>query len=307
VHALRSGRVRVEQEAAQIQELAANPRPFRALYEHWERHQWSPFAIDFSGDAATFDGLDDSTRAGLMLVFTHRFHAEFNVAALLAPFLLAAPDYDVQLLLATQVADEHRHIESVLRVYSRVFGVTGGIEAVKELADAQLDPVAAALYAALDDVVQALEGSRDEDSFLKAVVAYHLIAEGSIGRANQTFVASQFDRVGSFPGLREAQRLAVRDEVRHIGIGVSYARRRLSRDGAHARALVEEITEGFQALGDSLLEHATPSLVDRFADAYGAAPATLWAEVQRQLVLRLRSIGLDHAGSESNASLRAYG
>ena len=48
----------------------------------------------------------------------HRFHAEFNVAALLAPFLLAAPDYELQLLLATQVADEHRHIESVLRVYS---------------------------------------------------------------------------------------------------------------------------------------------------------------------------------------------
>ena len=43
-----------------------------------------------------------------------------------------------------------------------------------------------------------------------------LTKQGSIGRANQTFVATQFDRVGSFPGLREAQRLAVRDEVRHI-------------------------------------------------------------------------------------------
>ncbi|MGH3469587.1 MAG: hypothetical protein ACRDQF_17855, partial [Thermocrispum sp.] len=41
--------------------------------------------------------------------------------------------------------------------------------------------------------------------------------------------------VGWFPGLREAQRLAVRDEVRHIGIGVSYARRRLTSDGARAR------------------------------------------------------------------------
>ena len=56
------------------------------------------------------------------MVFAHRFHSEFNVAALLAPFLLAAPDYDVQLLLATQVADEHRQIESLLRVYSEVFG-----------------------------------------------------------------------------------------------------------------------------------------------------------------------------------------
>src|SRR5215216_3511734 len=224
----------------QIQELAEG-RPFRALYEHWERHQWSPFAIDFSTDAASFAALDEATRDGLVLVFAHRFQAEFNVAALLAPFLLAAPDYDVQLLLATQVADEHRHIESVLRVYSDVVAAEGGIAAVKALADEQLDPVAAALYAALEGVVAALEASRDEDSFLKAVVAYHLIAEGSIGRANQNFLAAQFDRFGSFPGLREAQRLAVRDEVRHIGIGVSYCRRRLARERAHAEGVIGDV------------------------------------------------------------------
>src|SRR6266536_848913 len=196
---LGSTRVRVDPETVEIEEVAKGSRPFRALYEHWERHQWSPFATDFSTDAATFAALDERTRAGLVLVFAHRFHAEFNVAALLAPFLLAAPDYDVQLLLATQVADEHRHIESVLRVYSDVFAVEGGMAAVKALVDAQLDPVAAALYAALDGVVGALEASRDEDSFLKAVVAYHSIAEGSIGRANQNFAAAQFDRVGFVP------------------------------------------------------------------------------------------------------------
>jgi len=297
--------MRVDRGEVQIQELAEGPRPFRALYEHWERHQWSPFAIDFSTDAASFAALDEPTRDGLVMVFAHRFHAEFNVAALLAPFLLAAPDYDVQLLLATQVADEHRHIESVLRVYSDVFAVEGGIAAVKALADEQLDPVAAALYAALDGVVGALEANRDEDSFLKAVVAYHLIAEGSIGRANQNFAAAQFDRVGHFPGLREAQRLAVRDEVRHIGIGVSYARRRLTRsDGARAWALIEEIVDGFRALGDGLLEGAPSSVLDAFARAYGAEPATLWAEVLHQLRLRLRSIGNSHAGRESRIALR---
>jgi hypothetical protein len=56
----------------------------------------------------------------------------------------------------------------VLRVYSEVFGVPGGIAAVKALADAQLDPVAASLYEALDGVVRALESSRDEDTFLRA-------------------------------------------------------------------------------------------------------------------------------------------
>ena len=285
--------MRVDQEAVEIQEFVADPRPFRALYEHWERYQWSPFEIDFSVDADSFAALDEQTRTRLVWVFAHRFHAEFNVAGLLAPFLLAAPDYDVQLLLATQVADEHRHIESLLRVYSEVFGVQGGIEAVKALADARLDPVAATLYDALDGMVRALENSnRDEDTFLRAVVAYHLFAEGSIGRANQTFVATQFDRVGSFPGLREAQRLAVRDEVRHIGIGVSYARRRIARDGQPARALITELVDGFHALGENLLEHTSPELAGDFLEAYGAKPATLWAEVQRQLQLRLRSLGL---------------
>jgi ribonucleotide reductase beta subunit family protein with ferritin-like domain len=288
--------MRGDQEAVEIQGFAVGPRPFRALYEHWERHQWSPLEIDFSIDAASFAALDEATRAGLVWVFAHRFQAEFNVAVMLAPFLAAAPDYDVQLLLATQVADEHRHIESVVRVYTEVFGVAGGFGAVKALADANLDPVAAACYAALDGVVDELDRNRDEDSFLKAVVAYHLLAEGSVGRANQTFVAAQFERVGSFPGLREAQRLAVRDEVRHIGIGVSYARQRLTRDRPHARAVIEEIVDGFQLLGHSLLENTDTDLGDQFVNAYGADPATLWAAVLHQLHLRLRSIGLSDIG-----------
>jgi len=293
--------VRIDLEAAEIEGFVAGAGPFDALYEHWERHQWSPLEIDFSVDAESFAALDETTRAGLVWVFAHRFHAEFNVAVLLAPFLLAASDYDVRLLLATQVADEHRHIQSVLRVYSEVFGVRGGIEAVKPLADARLDPVAASLYEALDGVVRALEESRDEDTFLRAIIAYHLLAEGSIGRANQTFVAARFDRVGSFPGLREAQRLAVRDEVRHIGIGVCYARRRLTRDGERARTLITELVDGFQALGQSLLASTSSDLAGDFLDAYGAEPATLWAEVQHQLQLRLRSIGLASTGPRHQA------
>jgi hypothetical protein len=275
---VKSTPVRVDQEAVQIQGLAAGTRPFRALYEHWERHQWSPFAIDFSVDRASFAALDEPTRAGLVWVFAHRFQAEFNVAVLLPPFLAAAPDYNLQLLLATQVADEHRHIEAVVRVYAEVFGIEGGFEVIKALADAHLDPVAAACYAALEGVVKELEASRDE---------------GAIGRANQTHVADQFQRVGSFPGLREAQRLAVRDELRHIGIGVCYARQRLTRDdGTHARAVITEIVERFQLLGQTMLENTDADLSQRFMTAYGADPEALWAEVLRQMRLRLRSIGL---------------
>jgi len=38
-------------------------------------------------------------------------------------------------LIATQVADEHRHLQSVLRIYEEVFGVKGGFEAIRQMAD----------------------------------------------------------------------------------------------------------------------------------------------------------------------------
>jgi len=276
---------------ARAPRLIERRRSFAALYEHWERHQWSPLAIDFSVDAATFAELDDETRERLVWVYAHRFHAEFNVAELLALFLLAAPDYDVRLLLATQVADEYRHVESVLRVYSEVFGINGGIAEVKALADSKLDPVAAALYDALDGVVRALDTDRDEDTFLRAVLAYHVIAEGSIGRANQRFVAAQLNRLGRFPGLVEVQRLAVRDERRHLGIGVMYARHRLADDRDRAAPVIGEIVDGFRSFGALLLEQVRPEVAGEFVEGYGAAPGELWEEVLRQLRLRLRSIG----------------
>jgi ribonucleotide reductase beta subunit family protein with ferritin-like domain len=289
-------RVDTGHELASVQMLGERRRSFDALYEHWERHQWSPFAIDFSVDAATFAGLDAETRDRLVWVYSHRFHAEFNVAELLAPFLLAAPDYDVRLLLATQVADEYRHVESLLRVYSEVFGIKGGIAEVKALADSKLDPVAAAFYDALDGVVRALDTNRDEDTFLRAVLAYHVLAEGSIGRANQQFVAARLDRLGRFPGLVEVQRLAARDELRHLGIGVSYARHRLAADGERAAAVIGEIVDGFRSLGTALLENVALGVAGDFVGGYGAEPAEMWAEVLRQLRLRLRSMGYAEHG-----------
>jgi ribonucleotide reductase beta subunit family protein with ferritin-like domain len=278
-----------------LDDVVQRPHAFEALYEHWERHQWSPLAIDLSADTAAAAALTPEARAGLIWIFAHRFHSEWNVAALLAPFLLAAPDYDMQLLLATQIADEYRHIQSVVRVFTEVFGVEGGVHEVKALADEHLDPVAETFYAALDGVVRPLEATRDEDAFLQAVIAYHLIAEGSIGRANQTLVARRFTILEAFPGLQELQRLAVLDEMRHIGIGVSYARRRLSRDREHAAGLIGVIVDTFRALGDQLLEGAGADLAPRFVAAYGAEPAAIWQEVLRQLELRLRAAGYELA------------
>lgn len=43
-----------------------------------------------------------------MWLFAHRFHAELTVGGLLAPFLIAAPSWEREPPLATQIADGHR-------------------------------------------------------------------------------------------------------------------------------------------------------------------------------------------------------
>ena len=139
----------------EFEELERRARPLRALYEHWERNQWSPLDIDYSEDAASFAALEPEASRGLMWIFSHRFHAEFKVATVLAPFLVRARDYELQVCLATQIADEFRHMQSVLRVYELVFGIRDHAE-VRAAADANLDPVATTLYAALEEWVSPL-------------------------------------------------------------------------------------------------------------------------------------------------------
>jgi ribonucleoside-diphosphate reductase beta chain len=273
-------------------ELERAGGPVDALYAHWERHQWSALELDFSADAATFAALDESEREGLIWIFANRFHAEFNVARLLAPFLLAAPDWGMQLLLATQVADEHRHLQVVLRIYDEVFGIRGGLEGARERADRDLDPVSKALlYDKLEHWVLPLEHRRDPDTFLKAVLVYHVLGEGVIARTGQNLAAGQYERFQGFTGLMEGQRLVARDESRHIGIGVSYLRRCMQSDPDRTRALVMEVMTDLLALADDLLATAKAGMTSLVESGYGVDPEGFYAEVMRLVDIRLRSIG----------------
>ena len=266
--------------------------PFSALYAHWERNQWSALALDLETDRRSFEALDESAQSGMVWIFAHRFHAEFSVARLLAPFLLAAPTYDVQLLLATQVADEHRHLQAVLRIYEEVFGVRGGIDAVREVADRNMDLVAEALYERLEHHVGKLSASSGEDEFLAAVVVYHLLAEGVIARTAQNLAATQYERL-SFPGLAEGQRLVARDEARHIGIGVSYVRRRMEQAPERTSEVITELIEELLGLWAELLGPADAELGDLVRSGYGIEPIDFYSEALRLVQIRLASVGYD--------------
>ncbi len=277
---------------AESQALEQRPSAFTALYAHWERHQWSALALDLETDRASFEALDEQEQAGMVWIFAHRFHAEFNVARLLAPFLMVAPSYEVQLLLATQISDEHRHLQAVLRIYEEVFGVTGGIDAVRAVADQNMDLVAERLYERLEHYVGRLSATSGEDEFLAAVVVYHLLAEGVIARTAQNLAKTQYERL-AFPGLAEGQRLVARDEARHIGIGVSYVRQRMERDPDGTTAVIGAILGDLLTLWADLLGPASSELGDLVRSGYGIEPIEFYQEALRLAQLRFSSVGYE--------------
>jgi ribonucleotide reductase beta subunit family protein with ferritin-like domain len=281
-----------EEEAAEAEALEQRPSAFPALYAHWERNQWSALALDLETDRRSFRALADEERAGMVWIFAHRFHAEFNVARLLAPFLMVAPTYEVQLLLSTQIADEHRHLQAVLRIYEEVFGVEGGIEGVRAVADQNMDLVAERLYERLEHYVGRLGPGSTEDEFLAAVVVYHLLAEGVIARTAQNLAATQYERL-AFPGLAEGQRLVARDEARHIGIGVSYVRQRMERDPEGTSRVIGEILQDLLTLWSDLLGPANAEMGEIVRSGYGVEPIEFYQEALRLAQLRFSSVGYE--------------
>jgi len=150
--------------------------------------------------------------------------------------------------------------------------------------------VAETLYGRLEHYVARLSKDSDEDDFLAAVVVYHLLGEGVIARTAQNLAADQYERL-AFPGLAEGQRLVARDEARHIGIGVSYSRRRMETEPERARKVIEGVVEELVAMAGAMLDAANTRMADLVAAGYGVDPQGFYDEAMRLTRLRLRSIG----------------
>lgn len=281
----------VQRAEGSEQDLEERAVPFRALYEHWERTRWSLDSLRYEVDRASFEALDEGTRERMRWLFVHRFDGESTVARLMAPFVSAAPDFEVQLLMSTQLVDEMRHVKAIVRIYEEVFGVAGGLPAVQALADARRDPLTERLYATLESWIHALAADPTPDAYLRAVVAYHLIGEGVVARVSTTLSTPVFERLGEFPGILAGQRLVSRDESRHIGIGVTYARREMSRDRERTLRLVDEVVQHSVGRFVEVLGMATDGLGQAVSDNYGATPQEYFREAARLIGLRLRSIG----------------
>jgi hypothetical protein len=121
---------------------------------------------------------------------------------------------------------------------------------------------------------------------------YHVLGEGVVARCSQNLAAGQYAKFGSFPGLIAGQRHVARDEARHIGIGVSYARQRMSEDRERAMEVIGHVVDEFAELSSDMLEVALSGGMDsQVLAGYGVEAEGFYAEAMRLWQIRLQSIG----------------
>ena len=223
-----------------------------------------------------------------MWIFAHRFHAEYKVATVLAPFLLRAPDYDLQLVLSTQIADEYRHMQAVFRVYEAVFGISAPGE-VRAIADAHLDVIASTLYDALD----------------------HRQAAGDVGRPGRLPDGDRCvpprrggsdrphgpdARRGTVRGVRRLSRACRRPAARLPRRSATHRYRRLvlpprmAEDEAQ-REVITDFVEYFADLSSGLETALAGGMDTQVMSGYGVEAEEFYAVAMRFWQTRLRSIG----------------
>src|SRR5438128_12326205 len=89
----------------------ANLLTYGQLYELWERQQWATQDLDFTQDRIDWhERMDADERYQRMTGLSAFFIGEERVTVELAPIMRAVPDDDMRLFLATQIAEEARHV-----------------------------------------------------------------------------------------------------------------------------------------------------------------------------------------------------
>src|SRR3989441_6722990 len=94
------------------------------LYRKAVKQAWSPDELDFSRDKQEWEFLSPEAKRRRIWSMRMFFDGEERVAGLLAPFVWAAPDKEVEAFAATQLADEVRPTIFFDRYWREVVGTS---------------------------------------------------------------------------------------------------------------------------------------------------------------------------------------
>ena len=264
------------------------------LYNLWERQQWATQDLDFGQDRIDWhERIDEEERYQRLYGLSSFFIGEQKVADELGPMMRAAPREVQRIFLATQIADEARHVQ----FFDRFFTEVGVLEGADELAQ-RLEQLEQHLNDSFNQLFDDLLKTRvdrlgeepgDTTSLIEAVTLYHMVIEGMLALTGQHFIIDYNEREGTLPGFVEGFSNVARDEHRHIAFGVRFLTDAVSEDAAN-RDVIQKMLEQAIPVADGVLD--PPWADDDSWELFGVSRDETHEFAATCLSRRLKAIGL---------------
>ena len=272
---------------------------YRALYELWERQQWLTQELDFSVDREHWRGFPDEERFQRMYGLSSFFIGEQKVTEELGPMMRAAPTQDMQVFLATQIADEARHVRFFDRFYAEV-GVLDSDSLAARLKETEkhLNPAFNVLF---DEMLGARVRTLAEDptnmkALVEAITLYHMVIEGMLALTGQHFIIDFNEREGTLPGFVQGFNFVARDEHRHVAFGARFLRDAVAEDPGFKEVIQRTLAEALE-IADAVLTPPWAQDQPEDYEFFGVSIDDTREFAAQALTRRLKVIGLVPAGA----------
>lgn len=214
------------------------------LYRKAVKQTWSPDELDFSRDREEWEYLSPETKKRRVWSMRLFFDGEERVASLLAPFVWAAPNKEVEAFAATQLVDEVRHTIFFERYWRQVVGTSAA--SLDELVDEigikpkENEAYNHFFYQWLPEQAQWMASHpKDLDATVRFVTVYHLVVEGALFLTGMRYQLEGARRWGRTWGYYQGFTATTRDESRHVLFGVKYLRDMLRQDPARFAPVIQ--------------------------------------------------------------------
>ena len=271
---------------------------YRKLISRWENQGWSSEAFDFSRDAEEWNDPSIWTaeqKRFMVWSLSEFFCGEERVTTELLPFAIAAPTDDQRIFLASQIADEARHVVFFDRFYREVLG--SGAETIAANLATQREHVnddwKQLFDGILHDTAEALrEDPSDFDALVRGVTTYMIVIEGTLALTGARFILRSLKEMDRLPGFRDGFTHVNRDESRHVGFGVKFLADAIAEDPRNREIVQETLAE---TLPVGTLAFAPEWVENRydFETPFGYHSSEIFEYAARSLQKKLAAMGIE--------------
>jgi ribonucleoside-diphosphate reductase beta chain len=287
----------IDKVMANLDRIVEAAPSYRKLISRWENQGWNSETFDYSTDAVEWnsDLWTEEQKRFMVWSLSEFFLGEERVTTELLPFAIAAPMDDQRIFLASQIADEARHVVFFDRYYREVLGAEAETIAdnLAEQREHVNDDWKKLFDGILHDVAEDLrKDPSDFESLVRGVTVYMIVIEGTLALTGARFMLRSLKQMDRLPGFRDGFTHVNRDESRHVGFGVKFLADAIKSDERYKQVVQATLTE---TLPVGVLAFVPPWVEDPydFDTPFGYHSSEIFEYAMRSLSKKLAAMGME--------------